>query len=118
MSRHNRATPIHLSYLGSKILRFRLRFFTAIWYHAKLAKLAKMTTLPPWKEACVGRPSASISRFPGTGVGVVPRADVFVDAHTVEGAPHLPPGRHATAAKWSFWLVWYHSYCKSEPKSS
>ena len=44
------------------------------------------------KRACVGRPSASTSRFPGTGVGVVPSADVFVDARAAKGAPHLSLG--------------------------
>ena len=45
------------------------------------------------KTACVGRPSASTSRFQGTGVGVVPSGDVFVDARAADSAPHLPPGR-------------------------
>ena len=49
------------------------------------------------KGACVGRPSAPTRRFPGTGVGVVPSADVFVDTRAADSALNFPRPR-ATAA--------------------
>ena len=62
------------------------RHFRRWWGRRWHAVAAKMTP----KRACVGRPSASTRRFPGTGVGTVPRADVFVDARAADSAPHLP----------------------------
>ena len=55
------------------------------------------------KGACVGRPSASSTRFPGTVIGMVPSADVFVDARAADSALSLPRAR--TAAKGAIFTI-------------
>ncbi len=60
-------------------------------------------------------PSASTRRFPGTGVGVVPSADVFIDARAADSAPHLPRAR--TAPKRAILDPGDPSYKKKSPRT-
>ena len=64
--------------------------FAAAALHSSGRHAAKMTWKVSQKGACLGRPSASTRRFPGTVIGTVPSVDVFDDVCTAKGVPNAP----------------------------